>query len=43
MLWMKHRKIISVANSVLNSNELDQTVTHLLTTARNDGYAQGYT
>ncbi|KAJ0930732.1 hypothetical protein HanPSC8_Chr04g0152791 [Helianthus annuus] len=42
MLWMKHRRIISVANSVLNSNELDQTVTHLLVTARNDGYAQGY-
>ncbi|KAJ0772301.1 hypothetical protein HanOQP8_Chr03g0085801 [Helianthus annuus] len=43
MLWMKHRGIISVANSVLNSNELDQTVVHLLTTAHNDGYAPGYT
>ncbi|MFS8019857.1 hypothetical protein Hanom_Chr15g01408601 [Helianthus anomalus] len=42
MLWMKHRGIISVANSVLNSNELDQTVAHLLVTARNDGYAHGY-
>ncbi|KAJ0663994.1 hypothetical protein HanLR1_Chr13g0487161 [Helianthus annuus] len=31
-----------VANSILNSNELDQTVAHLLVTARNDGYAQGY-
>ncbi|MFS7985902.1 hypothetical protein Hanom_Chr11g01004141 [Helianthus anomalus] len=43
MLWMKHRRIISVANFVLNSNKLDQTVAHLLVTARNDGYAQGYT
>ncbi|MFS8019254.1 hypothetical protein Hanom_Chr15g01401621 [Helianthus anomalus] len=44
MLWLKHRGIISViANSVLNSNELDQTATRLLITARNDGYAQGYT
>ncbi|KAF5822222.1 hypothetical protein HanRHA438_Chr01g0024461 [Helianthus annuus] len=39
---MKHRGIISVANYVLNSNELDQTVAHLLVIARNDGYAQGY-
>ncbi|MFS7985911.1 hypothetical protein Hanom_Chr11g01004231 [Helianthus anomalus] len=35
MLWMKHRRIISVANSVLNSNELDQTVAHLLVTVLN--------
>ncbi|MFS8002587.1 hypothetical protein Hanom_Chr13g01203791 [Helianthus anomalus] len=41
MLWMKHRGIISVANYVLNSIDLDQTVAHLLVTARNDGYAQG--
>ncbi|MFS7906270.1 hypothetical protein Hanom_Chr01g00057331 [Helianthus anomalus] len=41
MLWLKHRGIISVANYVLNPNELDQMVTHLMTTARNDGYAQG--
>ncbi|KAJ0618647.1 hypothetical protein HanPSC8_Chr02g0062691 [Helianthus annuus] len=43
MLWMKHHGIISVANSILNSNELDRTVVRLLVTARNDGYAQGYT
>ncbi|KAM0012464.1 hypothetical protein Hdeb2414_s0002g00068151 [Helianthus debilis subsp. tardiflorus] len=43
MLWMKHHGIISVANSVLNSIDLDQTVAHLLVTVRNDGYAQGYT
>ncbi|KAF5822398.1 hypothetical protein HanRHA438_Chr01g0026401 [Helianthus annuus] len=42
MLWMKHREIISVANSVLNYIDLDQMVTHLLVTACNDGYAQGY-
>ncbi|XP_021985089.1 uncharacterized abhydrolase domain-containing protein DDB_G0269086-like [Helianthus annuus] len=41
MLWMKCRGIINDANSVLNSNELDQTVAHLLVTTRNDGYAQG--
>ncbi|KAJ0702418.1 hypothetical protein HanPI659440_Chr14g0529291 [Helianthus annuus] len=43
MLWLKDHRIISVANSVLNSNELDETVAHLLVAARNDGYAQGYT
>ncbi|MFS7940256.1 hypothetical protein Hanom_Chr05g00462311 [Helianthus anomalus] len=42
MLWMKHRGIISVANSVLNSVDLDKMVAHLLVTACNDGYAQGY-
>ncbi|KAJ0948475.1 hypothetical protein HanRHA438_Chr01g0027661 [Helianthus annuus] len=42
MPWLKDRGIISVANSVLNSNELDDTVAHLLVAARNDGYAQGY-
>ncbi|KAJ0726258.1 hypothetical protein HanPI659440_Chr12g0468241 [Helianthus annuus] len=34
--------IVQVANSVLNSDELDETVAHLLVAARNDGYAQGY-
>ncbi|KAM0027684.1 hypothetical protein Hdeb2414_s0019g00543041 [Helianthus debilis subsp. tardiflorus] len=43
MLWLKHCGIISVANSVLNSNGLDQMVARLLITTRNDGYAQGYT
>ncbi|KAF5767597.1 hypothetical protein HanRHA438_Chr14g0636181 [Helianthus annuus] len=43
MLWLKDHRIISVANSVLNPNELDETVAHLLVAARNDGYAQGYT
>ncbi|MFS7930404.1 hypothetical protein Hanom_Chr04g00343941 [Helianthus anomalus] len=35
MLWMKHHRIINVANSILNSTDLDQTVAHLI-------YAQGY-
>ncbi|KAJ0614356.1 hypothetical protein HanIR_Chr02g0061541 [Helianthus annuus] len=43
MLWLKHHGVISVTNSVLNSNELDETVARLLVAARNDGYAQGYT
>ncbi|MFS7953701.1 hypothetical protein Hanom_Chr07g00621721 [Helianthus anomalus] len=42
VFWLKDHGIISVANSVLNSDELDQMVAHLQTTARNDGYAQGY-
>ncbi|KAJ0456363.1 hypothetical protein HanIR_Chr15g0761581 [Helianthus annuus] len=42
MLWLKEHLIASVAESVLNSEELDKTVTHLLVAARNDGYAQGY-
>ncbi|MFS8019509.1 hypothetical protein Hanom_Chr15g01404591 [Helianthus anomalus] len=42
MLWLKECVIASVAESVLNSEELDRTVTHLLVAARNDGYAQGY-
>ncbi|KAJ0607980.1 hypothetical protein HanRHA438_Chr03g0122191 [Helianthus annuus] len=42
MLWLKDHRIISVANSVLNSDELDEMVAHLLVAARNDGYAQGY-
>ncbi|KAM0030872.1 hypothetical protein Hdeb2414_s0017g00502081 [Helianthus debilis subsp. tardiflorus] len=31
-----------VAESVLNSEELDKAVAHLVVPARNDGYAQGY-
>ncbi|KAJ0753332.1 hypothetical protein HanPI659440_Chr09g0334661 [Helianthus annuus] len=42
MLWLKDRGIISIAESVLNSKELDKTVAHLLVATRNDGYAQGY-
>ncbi|KAM0038562.1 hypothetical protein Hdeb2414_s0013g00416341 [Helianthus debilis subsp. tardiflorus] len=44
MSWLKECGIISVsvANSVLNADELDETVTHLLVAAGNDGYAQGY-
>ncbi|KAJ0776550.1 hypothetical protein HanLR1_Chr02g0046921 [Helianthus annuus] len=42
MTWLKERGIASVAESVLNSEELDKTVAHLLVVARNDGYAQGY-
>ncbi|KAF5810463.1 hypothetical protein HanXRQr2_Chr04g0169701 [Helianthus annuus] len=42
MLWLKDRGVISVANSVLNADELDETVAHLLVAAGNDGYAQGY-
>ncbi|MFS8034777.1 hypothetical protein Hanom_Chr17g01585191 [Helianthus anomalus] len=42
MLWLKEHGIASVAESVLNSGELDKTVAHLLVVARNDGYAQGY-
>ncbi|MFS7969586.1 hypothetical protein Hanom_Chr09g00810961 [Helianthus anomalus] len=43
MLWMQHHGIINVANSILNSIDLDQTVANLMVTARNDGYTQGYT
>ncbi|MFS8007744.1 hypothetical protein Hanom_Chr14g01264651 [Helianthus anomalus] len=42
MLWLKERGIASVAESVLNSEELNKTVARLLVAARNDGYAQGY-
>ncbi|KAM0004185.1 hypothetical protein Hdeb2414_s0008g00273791 [Helianthus debilis subsp. tardiflorus] len=42
MLLLKERGIISTAESVLNSEELDKKVAHLLVAARNDGYAQGY-
>ncbi|KAJ0514962.1 putative transcription factor C3H family [Helianthus annuus] len=42
MLWMRHHGIINVANSILNSIDLDQTVANLMVSARNDGYTQGY-
>ncbi|KAJ0715833.1 hypothetical protein HanPI659440_Chr13g0505941 [Helianthus annuus] len=42
MSWMQHHGAINVANFVLNSIDLDKTVVHLMVTARNDGYAQGY-
>ncbi|KAJ0702597.1 hypothetical protein HanPI659440_Chr14g0541511 [Helianthus annuus] len=42
MLWMQHHGIINVANSILNSIDLDQTVANLMVTARSDGYTQGY-
>ncbi|MFS8034087.1 hypothetical protein Hanom_Chr17g01577081 [Helianthus anomalus] len=42
MLWLKEHGIASVDESVLNSEELDKTVAHLLVVARNDGYAHGY-
>ncbi|KAF5809676.1 hypothetical protein HanRHA438_Chr04g0170211 [Helianthus annuus] len=42
MLWMKYNGIINVANSILNSIDLDQTVANLMVTARSDGYTQGY-
>ncbi|KAJ0785758.1 hypothetical protein HanOQP8_Chr02g0046881 [Helianthus annuus] len=42
MLWLKERGISSVAESVLNSEELDKTVAHLLVAMWNDGYAHGY-
>ncbi|KAF5755673.1 hypothetical protein HanPI659440_Chr17g0682961 [Helianthus annuus] len=42
MLWMRHHGIINVANSILNSIDLDQTVANLMVTVRSDGYTQGY-
>ncbi|KAJ0657759.1 hypothetical protein HanLR1_Chr14g0550311 [Helianthus annuus] len=42
MAWLKERGIACVAESVLNSEELDKTVAHLIIAACNDGYAQGY-
>ncbi|KAF5773955.1 hypothetical protein HanRHA438_Chr13g0605501 [Helianthus annuus] len=42
MLWLKERGIACVAESVLNSEELDKTVARFVVAARNDGYAQGY-
>ncbi|KAJ0783556.1 hypothetical protein HanLR1_Chr01g0021681 [Helianthus annuus] len=43
MLWLKERGIACVAESVLNSEELDKTVARLVVAARKDGYSQGYT
>ncbi|KAJ0903619.1 hypothetical protein HanPSC8_Chr07g0271951 [Helianthus annuus] len=40
--WNRMRKFHFVAESVLNSEELDKTVVRLVVAARNDGYAQGY-
>ncbi|KAJ0598311.1 hypothetical protein HanLR1_Chr04g0155971 [Helianthus annuus] len=42
MLWLKERGIACVAESVLNSEELDKTVACLVVAARKDGYSQGY-
>ncbi|XP_022008102.1 plasminogen-binding group A streptococcal M-like protein PAM [Helianthus annuus] len=42
MAWLKDRGIACVAESVLNSKELDKTVADLVVAARRDGYAQGY-
>ncbi|KAM0056141.1 hypothetical protein Hdeb2414_s0006g00214611 [Helianthus debilis subsp. tardiflorus] len=42
MAWLKEHGIDCVVESVLNSEELDKTVAHLVIAARNDGYAQGY-
>ncbi|KAJ0694553.1 hypothetical protein HanPI659440_Chr15g0610131 [Helianthus annuus] len=42
MLWLKERGIASVADSVLNYEELDKSIAHLLVAVRNDIYAQGY-
>ncbi|KAJ0735265.1 hypothetical protein HanPI659440_Chr11g0430171 [Helianthus annuus] len=42
MTWLKNRGIACVAESVLNSKELDKTVVDLVVAARRDGYAQGY-
>ncbi|KAF5812732.1 hypothetical protein HanRHA438_Chr03g0101211 [Helianthus annuus] len=42
MLWMQHHGIKNVANSILNSIDLGQTVANLMVTARSDGYTQGY-
>ncbi|KAF5799231.1 hypothetical protein HanXRQr2_Chr07g0302201 [Helianthus annuus] len=43
MAWLKKRGIACVAESMLNSEELDKTVARLVVAAWNDGYAQGYT
>ncbi|KAJ0744837.1 hypothetical protein HanPI659440_Chr10g0392161 [Helianthus annuus] len=42
MTWLKDRGITCVAESVLNSKELDKTVADLVVAARRDGYARGY-
>ncbi|XP_022008623.1 kinectin-like [Helianthus annuus] len=39
ILWMQHHGIINVANSILNSIDLDQIVANLMVTARHDSYA----
>ncbi|KAM0025502.1 hypothetical protein Hdeb2414_s0021g00575361 [Helianthus debilis subsp. tardiflorus] len=41
MLWLKKRGISCVAESVLDSEELDKTVARLVVAAQSDGYAQG--
>ncbi|XP_022003959.1 WEB family protein At5g16730, chloroplastic-like [Helianthus annuus] len=41
MTWLKDRGIACVAESVLNSKELDKTVADLVVAAQRDGYAQG--
>ncbi|XP_022013710.1 plasminogen-binding group A streptococcal M-like protein PAM [Helianthus annuus] len=40
MTWLKDRGIACVAESVLNSKELDKTVADLVVAARRDGYAE---
>ncbi|KAF5811640.1 hypothetical protein HanXRQr2_Chr04g0183711 [Helianthus annuus] len=42
MIWLKEHGISCVAESVLNSEELDKTVARLLIAARSDGFAHGY-
>ncbi|MFS8016892.1 hypothetical protein Hanom_Chr15g01373841 [Helianthus anomalus] len=42
MLWMQHHRIINVANSILNSIDLDQTIANLILTACHVGYVEGY-
>ncbi|KAJ0887514.1 hypothetical protein HanRHA438_Chr09g0391661 [Helianthus annuus] len=42
MAWLKDHGIACVAESVLNSKELDKTVAELVVAARRDGYPQGY-
>ncbi|MFS7997710.1 hypothetical protein Hanom_Chr12g01145091 [Helianthus anomalus] len=42
MQWLKERGIACVAESVLNSEEIDKTVARLVVATWNDGYAQGY-
>ncbi|MFS7948043.1 hypothetical protein Hanom_Chr06g00555341 [Helianthus anomalus] len=41
LLWMRYHGIINVANSILHSIDLDQTVANLMVTVRSDGYTQG--
>ncbi|KAM0046809.1 hypothetical protein Hdeb2414_s0009g00320931 [Helianthus debilis subsp. tardiflorus] len=42
MLGRQHHGIINVANSILNSIDLDQTMANIMVTVRRDGYTQGY-